>query len=222
MTKPPPVERELLPTPAGEPDRVSAFLRRAERAVRARRRRRVPRACSRPCGARERQPQRHVPTADREVPVVAASFDVRSVETSDLDVGAAEVRLELRTSPSGTTAIPRGGSATIASAFASATRSTVPTSSRCSGPIDETTTTSGRAISQSAAICPSPRMPISVTSTRVSGSSRQTVSGRPISLFWLASAQIVGRLRAAECAEDVLGRGLPRRADDSDHACVAP
>ena len=35
-------------------------------------------------------------------------------------------------------------------------------------------------------------MPISVTSTRVSGSRRQTVSGRPISLFWLASAQIVG------------------------------
>ena len=35
-------------------------------------------------------------------------------------------------------------------------------------------------------------MPISVTSTAVSGSSRQTVSGRPISLFWLSAAQIVG------------------------------
>ena len=35
-------------------------------------------------------------------------------------------------------------------------------------------------------------MPISVTSTAVSGSSLQTVRGRPISLFWLASAQIVG------------------------------
>ena len=68
----------------------------------------------------------------------------------------------------------------------------MPTSSRCSGPIEVTTATSGRAISQSAAICPSPRIPISVTSTAVSGSSRQTVRGRPISLFWLASAQTVG------------------------------
>ena len=88
--------------------------------------------------------------------------------------------------------MPPGGSATIASAFASATRSTVPTSSRCSGPIDDTTTTSGRAIAQSSAICPSPRMPISVTRISVSGSSLQTVSGRPISLFWLSAAQIVG------------------------------
>ena len=55
-----------------------------------------------------------------------------------------------------------------------------------------TTTIVGRAIAQSAAIWPSPRMPISVTSTRVSGSSRQTVSGRPISLLRLLSAQIVG------------------------------
>ena len=37
-----------------------------------------------------------------------------------------------------------------------------------------------------------PRIPISVIRTRVSGSSRQTVSGRPISLFRLFSAQIVG------------------------------
>ena len=121
----------------------------------------------------------------------------------------------------GTTAMPPGGSAAIASAFASATRSTVPTSSRCSGPIDVTSATSGRAIAQSAAICPSPRMPISVTRISVSGSSRQTVSGRPISLFWLASAQIVGVGGAAERPEDVLRRRLAGRADDGDDARVA-
>ena len=57
-------------------------------------------------------------------------------------------------------------------------------------------TTSGRAMAQSAAICPSPRMPISVTSTSRLGLEPATVSGRPISLFWLASAQIVGRAAA--------------------------
>ena len=97
-----------------------------------------------------------------------------------------------RGASAGTTAMPPGGSAAIASAFASATRSTVPTSSRCSGPIEVTSTRCGRATAQSSAIWPSPRMPISVTRISVSGSSRQTVSGRPISLFWLASAQIVG------------------------------
>ena len=65
--------------------------------------------------------------------------------------------------------------------------STLPTSSRCSGPICETTAMSGRAIAQSAATWPSPRIPISVTRISVSGSSRQTVSGRPISLLRLFS-----------------------------------
>ena len=54
-----------------------------------------------------------------------------------------------------------------------------------------TTAISGSAIAQSAAICPGPRIPISVTRTSVSGSSLQTVSGRPISLLRLFSAQIV-------------------------------
>ena len=91
----------------------------------------------------------------------------------------------------GITAIPPAGSDAIASAFASATRSTLPRSSRCSGPMCGTTTTCGCAISQSAEIWPSPRIPISVTRICVSGSSRHTVSGRPISLFRLFSAQIV-------------------------------
>ena len=39
-------------------------------------------------------------------------------------------------------------------------------------------------------------MPISTTSTAVSGSSRSTVSGSPISLFWLCSANTVGTTAA--------------------------
>ena len=49
-------------------------------------------------------------------------------------------------SPAGTTAIPPGGSASIASAFARATSATVPTSSRCSGPMEVTSASVGRAI----------------------------------------------------------------------------
>ena len=117
--------------------------------------------------------------------------------------------------------MPPLGSAAIASAFARATSSIVPTSSRCSGPMVVTSARSGRAIAQSSAICPRPRIPISVTSTSVSGSSRQTVSGRPISLFWL-----VGRIDrrdgcVAERTENVLRRRLSGRADDRDDACVA-
>ena len=50
---------------------------------------------------------------------------------------------------------------------------------------------SGRAISQSSAIWPRPRIPISTTAISVSSSRRQRVSGSPISLFWLPSATTV-------------------------------
>ena len=53
------------------------------------------------------------------------------------------------------------------------------------------TTIDGCAIPQSSEIWPTPRIPISVIRTSVSGSRRHTVSGRPISLFRLFSAQIV-------------------------------
>ena len=59
-------------------------------------------------------------------------------------------------------------------------------------------------------------MPISVTRIAVSGSSRHTVNGTPISLLRLRSAQIVARMRGAERAEDVLRRRLPGGADDRD------
>ena len=53
------------------------------------------------------------------------------------------------------------------------------------------TPTSGRAIAHSSAICPSPRMPISQTTSSVSGSMRVSVSGKPISLLWPPSAATV-------------------------------
>ena len=84
-----------------------------------------------------------------------------------------------------------------------------------------TTTTSGRAIAQSAAICPRPRIPISVTSTAVVGL-------EPADGERQADLVVVARLgpdrrrvRRAERAEDVLRRRLARRADDRDDACVA-
>ena len=91
----------------------------------------------------------------------------------------------------GAIAVPPGGSAPTISAFACATRSTVPSSSRCTGPTLVTTPMSGRATAQSAAIWPRPRIPISATTTSVSGSIRASVSGRPISLLWPPSAATV-------------------------------
>ncbi len=109
------------------------------------------------------------------------------------DVMSSRVRYGSSGPAAGTTAVPPGGSAAIASAFASATRSTVPRSSRCSGPTCGTTTSVGTRERHTA---PRPgrghASPVSATSTRVSGSSRHTVSGRPISLFRLRSAQMVG------------------------------
>ncbi len=68
-------------------------------------------------------------------------------------------------SPSGTTAVPPGASACRISAFAAATASTVPSSSRWTGPIEVTQATSGGARAASSVIWPAPRMPISTTAT---------------------------------------------------------
>ena len=86
-----------------------------------------------------------------------------------------------RSAEIGTTAIPSGGSASTSSAFERATPSTEPTSSRWTGPTALITPTCGRTISQSSAIWPKPRMPISTMQISVSGSSRPSVSGTPSS-----------------------------------------
>ncbi len=61
-------------------------------------------------------------------------------------------------------------------------------------------------------------MPISTMATSVSSSSRQSVSGSPISLFWLPSATTVFACGRAERGEDVLRRRLRGRAGDRDDA----
>ena len=96
---------------------------------------------------------------------------------------SSRVRYGSSSGSSGTTAVPPGGSASISSAFARATFSTVPTSSRCTGAMFVISATSGRANEASHAIWPRPRMPISTMQTSVSGSSRQSVSGTPSSLL---------------------------------------
>src|SRR3954471_6798415 len=89
-------------------------------------------------------------------------------------------------SPAGSTAVPPGGRPATSSAFAAATASTVPISSRWTGPTETITPTSGSAISASSAIWPAPRMPISSTRTSVSPGASKTVSGNPMSVlrFW--------------------------------------
>src|SRR3954452_11567072 len=86
-------------------------------------------------------------------------------------------------SPAGVTAVPPGSSAAISSAFVAAIASTLPSSSRCTGPMLTITPTSGSAIAASSAICPAPRIAISRTRTSVPGGAPSTVSGRPISVF---------------------------------------
>ena len=90
--------------------------------------------------------------------------------------------------PAGTIAVPPGGRASTSSDFALATASIDPSCSTCAAPIVVITPTRGRANAQSSAIWPGPRMASSRMQTSVSGSSRQSVRGTPISLFRLSSA----------------------------------
>ena len=208
-------KRDLLSSPGGEPDAGDsggrALERETERRIGMERGERVDGVVA----LGERELELDVVPVDPEAPwpfssSASAGSKRRSSMSARSRYGSSSAL------PAGTTAVPPAGSAAITSAFASATFSTVPSSSRCSGPMCGTTATSGRAIALSAAICPSPRMPISVTRTSVSGSSRHTVSGSPISLLRLFSAQIVGVVRSAERSQDVLRGGLARRADDGD------
>ena len=131
------------------------------------------------------------PPASGNVPLVALPVDGGAVEAADLDVAAVEVRLELgRVGRNDGDAAGRQRGDRLGVRLGDALDGADELEVLRADRRDEATC--GRAIAQSSAIWPSPRMPISVTRISVSGSSRQTVSGRPISLFWLASAQIVG------------------------------
>ena len=76
-----------------------------------------------------------------------------------------------------------GAGRAISSALAAAIASSVPSSSRCTGPTLTITPTSGSAIAASSAICPAPRIAISSTSTSVPAGAPRIVSGRPISVL---------------------------------------
>ncbi len=69
------------------------------------------------------------------------------------------------------------------SALASTIASSVPSSSRWTGPMFVIAATSGSAIAQSSAICPIPRIAISITSSSVSGGAASSASGIPISVL---------------------------------------
>ena len=94
---------------------------------------------------------------------------------------------------SGSTATEPAGSSASSSAFARAMFSRLPSCSRCTGAIDVITPRSGRATLARSRIWPDPRIAISVTTTSVSGSIRQSVRGRPISLLKPAGAATVRR-----------------------------
>ena len=117
--------------------------------------------------------------------------------------------------------MPPGGSATIASAFASATRSTVPTSSRCSGPIDDTSDDVGPRDRTELGDLPEPahaHLGDEDLGLGLEPADRQ----RQADLVVLALRRPDRRHDgAAERTEDVLRRGLARGADDGDDARVA-
>jgi hypothetical protein len=192
-----------LAAPAAEPDRGGALGRAVERqpervvAVsaattfpRGAAARTAARGARRPRDA-ERHASRHATTARSKRP----DDDVVAERTARAGLAA------------GTTAMPPGGSA----------RS--PRRSRGDvldgadelevlRPIDVTSASVGRATAQSSAICPSPRMPISVTRTRVSGSSGEH---RERQAELVVPARVRGdgrRHRRAERREDVLRRRL--------------
>ena len=122
----------------------------------------------------------------------------------------------------GTIAVPPGGSASINSLLARTTPSSVPTFSRCTGPMFVITPMCGRVNAHSSAIWPKPRM----------ASSRMAIS---VSLLDAADGQrhadlrVVAslrrdrpRLQRTNRGEDVLRRRLSHRARDRDEARAAP
>ena len=139
---------------------------------RALRRTSIRPAGSTPDGARRGQRRQrvaaHVGRGERQLDAAAGRRRRRrgrtvTVATSSRRCGASSG------SPAGTTAVPPGRRPAMSSAFAAAIASSVPSSSRCTGPTFVITPTSGSAIAASSAICPAPRIAISSTSTSVPG-----------------------------------------------------
>ena len=84
-------------------------------------------------------------------------------------------------------------------AFSAAIASSVPSCSRCTGPMFVMSPTSGSAIATSSAICPAPRIAISRTRTSVPSGAPRIVSGRPISVLRFCAVAVT-RLPVATIA----------------------
>ena len=115
------------------------------------------------------------------------------------------------------TAVPSAGSASTISPLATAISSLLPNSPTCAVPTLRTVATWGGAIVHRYATWPTPRAPISATRNRVRRSIRQTVNGTPSSLLRLPTGATVGPGRLEHLGQQVLGRGLARRAGDRHH-----
>ena len=113
--------------------------------------------------------------------------------------------------------MPFAGSASTSSPLARSTASIVPMRERWTGWTAVTTPMDGRPIAARSAISPPTYMPISRTAAACSGPRRRTVSGRPISLFWLPSLLRVRNAVAEDRGDRLLGGGLGDAAGDPDH-----
>ena len=89
--------------------------------------------------------------------------------------------------------MPSGGNASTSSPLARSTAASVPIRDRWTAWTAVTTPIAGFAIAARSAISPPTYMPISSTAASCSGPNRRTVSGSPISLFWLPSLLSVRR-----------------------------
>ena len=79
---------------------------------------------------------------------------------------------------------------------------------------------SGRTNLHSSAIWPKPRMPISTTTTSVSGSAARSVRGTPSSLFWLAFVATTEKPAATTSRTRFFVVVLPGRPREPDHAAA--
>jgi hypothetical protein len=107
------------------------------------------------------------------------------------------------------TASPVGSSAATSSDFARPMASREPNSPTWALPTLSTMPMWGRAMPVRYSMCPTPRAPISTTRKRVSGVTRQTVSGTPTSLLSEPTGATVGAADARTLASRSLVLVLP-------------
>ena len=184
-------KRHLLSAPGRELDRPravrGALEREPERGVGVQRGQRVDRVMS----LREREVELHDLAVERKPRRPVPAFDVLGIEPPNRDVVPTEIGLERRRSSRD------DGGATRRKSGDRLRRSPRPPARRFREARDARRRCGSRPRSPEARSrrarrsVRGPRIPISVTRTSVSGSSLQTVSGRPISLLRLFSAQIV-------------------------------